>query len=111
MTAPKKPRSKAKKINLNSKDQWEQILKTVTKNEVPVQFLKSMTVNLADGTKVDINVKELLDEGHDPFRIEERINERLDQLDAYIKNVDLYICVDTVAGIVEPISEEILKNI
>ena len=112
MAAPRKqPKPKAVKINLSEKAQWEQILKSVAKNEVPVQFLKSMTVNLADGTRVDIDIRELLEKGFDPFVIEEQINSRLDQLDDYIQNVDMYICIDTVASVVSPITEKLLKNL
>ena len=111
MAPRKQQKPRAKKISLNGKAQWEQILKSVNKEEVPVQFLKSMTVHLLDGTKVQIDVKELIEDGHDPFEIESQINERLETLDDYIKNVDLYICVDSVAEVVGEMTDTILKKI
>ena len=112
MTLPKKPRKlKSKKINVSVRQQWESILKTVSKDEVPVELLQSLTVNLIDGTKVNINIKELLSEGHKPKDIERKINDRLESLDDMIVDVDFFICIDSVASAVQPITDDILKSI
>lgn len=112
MTLPKKPRkSKSKKINVSVRQQWEAILRTVSKDEVPIELLQSLTVNLIDGTKVNINVKELLVDGHKPKDIERKINDRLESLDDMIVDVDFFICIDSVASAVQPITDDILKSI
>ena len=52
---PKKPRQpKSKRLNLNKKDQWEKLLKEVSKEQVPIGVLRYITVNLKDGTSVDV---------------------------------------------------------
>ena len=61
---PKQPRSR--RLNLNSKDQWERLLKEISKEQVPVTMLKYITVNLKDGTSVDVDIAEMLNEGADP---------------------------------------------
>jgi hypothetical protein len=48
MAQGKKP--KPKKLNLNKKIAWRNILKDVEKKEVPVHLLESLTVYLRDGT-------------------------------------------------------------
>lgn len=112
MSEPKKPRKpKAKKVNVSEKAQWEQILKTVTKSEVPVEVLKSITVNLTDGTEVHIDIKELLAAGQDPRDIEDHINERLETLDNYIDDIDFFICIESVVKVVRPVTDELLKHI
>ncbi len=112
MSLPKKPRkTKSKKINVSVRQQWESILKSVTKDEVPVELLESLTVNLMDNTKVNINIKELLSEGHAPREVERRINSQLEALDDVIVDVDFFICIDSVARAVSPMTAEILKNI
>jgi hypothetical protein len=111
-TPPRKPRKpKSKKITIGVKQQWESILKTVSKDEVPVELLQSLTVNLIDGTRVNIDIKELLEDGSKPKEIEKIINDKLSALDDLIFDVDFFICVDTVAKTVQPITNEILKNI
>jgi len=112
MTLPKKPKkTKSKKINVNSRQRWEQILRSVTKDEVPVELLESLTVNLIDGTKVHVDIKELLEGGRDPRKIEDDINRRLSELNDSIVDVDFFISIDRVSEVVVPMTNKILKNI
>ena len=109
---PKKPRQpKSKRLKLSKKEEWTRILKDVEKNEIPVHFLKSITVNLLDGTSVEVNITQLLSEGLDPETIEQRLNEQLVELDDYIEDVDFYINVDSVSRTVQPFTDELLKDL
>ncbi len=107
----KKPRSKLKKINVSTKEQWKKILKDVEKREIPITMLQSLTVNLIDGTMVNINIKQLLAEGNDPEIIEEMLNIKLKSLDHMVDDIDFYVDVDNVAKIVQPITDQILKDL
>ena len=79
---PKKPRQpKSKRLNLNKKDQWERLLKEVSKEQVPVTVIRYITVNLKDGTSVDVDIAEMLADGTDPSIIEHLINSKLEALD------------------------------
>ena len=109
---PKKPRQpKSKRLKLSKKEEWTRILKDVEKNEIPVHFLKSITVNLKDGTAVEINITQLLGEGLDPETIEQQLNEQLVELDDYIEDVDFYINVDSVSRTVQPFTDQLLKDL
>jgi hypothetical protein len=109
---PKKPpRQKSKRLNLNSKAQWEAILKSVEKKEIPIAMLESVSVNLSDGTIVNINVKELLDEGNDPDELEKMLKLKLKALDYIIDDIDFYISVSAVQRVVQPATDELLKNL
>jgi hypothetical protein len=109
---PKKPRQpKSKRLKLSKKEEWTRILKDVEKNEIPVHFLKSITVNLLDGTSVEVNITQLLSEGLDPETIEQRLNEQLVELDDYIEDVDFYINVDSVSRTIQPFTDELLKDL
>jgi hypothetical protein len=101
---------KSKRINVSVKEQWKQILKSVSKNEVPVNLLESVTVNLIDGTSVDVNIQELLREGHEPDDVRDMLNSRLDRMDAMVKDVDFMISIEAVANTVQPVTNEILKH-
>ena len=111
MSEQPKKRPKSKRLNLNTKFQWESILKSVEKKEVPIQMLNSLAVNLKDGTTVDINIKELLDEGNDPDELELTIKQKLKALDHIITDIDFYISVSAVQKMVQPATDEILKNL
>jgi hypothetical protein len=108
---PKKPRQKSKKLNLNKKTQWEAILKSVEKREIPISMLEGIAVNLTDGTIVDINIKELLNEGHDPDELEKLIKLKLKSLDSIINDIDFFISVSAVQKVVQPHTDQILKNL
>ena len=109
---PKKPRrSKSKKLNLSSKDQWEKLLKEVYKEQVPVNVLRFITVNLTDGTSVDVDIEQMLSEGLDPEYVEELLNSKLKALDHVIEDVDFHINVDSVAKVVQPFTDQLLKGL
>jgi len=109
---PKKPRQqRSKRLNLNRKDQWEKLLKEVNKEQVPIGVLRYITVNLKDGTSVDVNIAEMLEEGAEPEFVEKLINKKLNDLDDIIKDVDFHISVDSVAKVVQPFTDELLKNL
>jgi hypothetical protein len=109
---PKKPRQpKSKRLNLNRKDQWEKLIKEINKEQVPIAVIRYITVNLKDGTSVDVNVAEMIDEGGDPAVIESVINEKLAALDDIIQDVDFHISVDSVAKVVQPFTDQLLKDL
>jgi hypothetical protein len=62
---------KSRRINVDARDRWKQILKTVSKDEVPISLLEKIHVNLIDGTKVEIDILQLLDEGMHPDEIKD----------------------------------------
>jgi hypothetical protein len=105
----KKPQSK--RINIDTRERWKSILKTVNKVDVPVSMIQKVTVNLIDGTKVDVDLTELFDEGYDAEEIETMLNMRLVKLDEVIKDVDYFINIDNVASTVQPVTDDILKNL
>jgi hypothetical protein len=105
------PRKKqSKRINIDSRERWKSILKTVTKDEVPVALIQVVTVNLIDGTQVDVDIRELIAEGFSNDEIEVMLNTRLQALDNVIKDVDFFINIDSVAKTVQPVTDDILKN-
>ncbi len=108
---PKKRRPRSKKLNLTTKAIWGQLLKEVNTEEVPITLLNSLTINLKDGTKVLVNIRELLDQGYDPDLIEDNLNRKLQDLDDYIEDVDFMISIESVAGMVQPITDNILKDL
>jgi hypothetical protein len=109
---PKKPRrQKSKRLNLNKKSQWESLLKEIHKEHVPVNVLLYITVNLKDGTSVEVNIAEMLEEGADPDVVENIITDKLNALDHIIDDVDFHISVDSVAKVIQPFTDNLLKNL
>ncbi len=107
---PKK-QPKSKKLNLNTKSQWKNILKEVEKREVPIHVLEKLIVALKDGTQVVVDIKRLLAEGNDPDELELSIKQKLKALDNIITDIDFFISVTAVQKVVQPATDEILKNL
>lgn len=110
---PKKqpPRNKRLKLSITERDKWKQILKEVEKAEAPVSVLQLITVNLKDGTSVEINVQELLADGFSAEYLEKEINQKLHDLDDIIEDVDFLISIEHVAKTVQPFTDLLLKNL
>jgi len=110
---PKKPqrKSSAKKVNINVKKRWQDIVKGVDKKEVPVDVLQRIIVRLVDGTDLSIDITQLLADGTDPAEIEELLNAKFQDLDEYIENVDFFIDIDRVVNTVQPETDKVLKNL
>lgn len=113
---PKKPkqprkRSKAKKLNINKRKSWQDIVNGVDKKEVPISILQKILVSLVDGTQITINVKELISDGQDPDEIELMLDEKFNELDIYIKNVDFFVDIDKVQHEVQPATDKALKGL
>jgi len=87
------------------------LLKEVNKEQVPIGVLRYITVNLKDGTAVDVNIAEMLEEGAEPEFVEKLINKKLLDLDDIIQDVDFHISVDSVARVIQPFTDELLKNL
>jgi hypothetical protein len=102
---------KSKKINVGRRGQWKRILREVDKDQVPVNFLDSITLHLIDETEVVIEVKKMLESGIDIEELEQYISDKLAKLDQYIKDVDFFISVEAVDEIVQPITNQILKDL
>ena len=111
---PKKPRRKAtpgKKLNLNIKKRWQDIVRGVDKKEVPVDVLQRIVVKLIDGTDLSIDIKQLLADGQHPDDIEDLLNSKFADLDEFIETVDFFIDIDKVVNTVQPETDKVLKNL
>lgn len=109
---PKKPRrSKATKLVINKRKNWQDIVNGVDKREVPIHVLEHISVQLIDGTNITVNVKELINDGQDPHEIEAMLDEKFNELDAYIKNVDFFVDIDKVKDAVQPETDKVLKGL
>lgn len=108
----KKPQSKkAKKLNINPRKHWLDIVNNVDKKEVPIHILQEIKVSLFDGTTISIDIKQLLESGEDPDAIEQMLDDKFNQLDKYIQNVDFLIDIEKVVNTVQPETDKVLKNL
>ena len=102
---------KSKRIDLSEKRKWNDIIRKVSKDDIPVEFLDILTINLRDDVTVTINVTQLLSEGYSSSEIERLINEELDLNEAETIDVTFYLNASSVKDTVDPLTKSILKNL
>ena len=107
---PKKPQ-RSKKITLSVSKRWKDIVEGVDKKEVPINILQEIVVKLIDGTNISVDIKKLLSDGMPENEIEEMLDSKSIELDAYIKNVDFLIDIEKVVDTVQPETDKVLKNL
>lgn len=108
----KQPRSRAKKITLNKNKSWQDIVKGVDKKEVPIDILQAIDVLLVDGTIISIDIRKLIDEdGMDPVDIEVMLDNKFNELDRYIQNVDFLVDIAKVVDTIQPETDKVLKDL
>jgi hypothetical protein len=108
---PKKPQHNSKKITLNVSKRWKDIVEDVDKKEVPINILQQIDVKLIDGTNISIDVKRLLADGMLDSEIEEMLDGKFNELDAYIQNVDFLIDIEKVVDTIQPETDKVLKGL
>lgn len=79
--------------------------------EVPVDVLERMVVRLIDGSKVNIDIFELLTIYKDSQIIEEYLNNKLSELDHLIEDVDYFVNIEMVAKVVQPETDKLLSRL
>ena len=107
---PRKPQ-RSKKITLNTVKRWKDIVEGVDKKEVPIDILQEIVVKLVDGTNISIDIKRLIADGMIPGDIETMLDDKFDELDQYIHNVDFLIDIDKVVNTIQPETDKVLKGL
>lgn len=106
--SPRKHQSK--KIVTTTRAQWENILRTIPKDEVPLDLVESLVIRLIDGTNVVIDVDELRKDGLRSSEIETVVHDRIHELNDLLMDIDFFISIDSVAGSIQPITDDLLKG-
>jgi hypothetical protein len=99
------------KLNLSEKEHWKNILEEVEKKEIPVEVMEKLTVNLIDGSAVDINIRQMIEAGDDPNVVHASLQHKLDEMENIIDDIDFHINIDAVVNAIQPVTDKILKNL
>ena len=78
---------------------------------MPINILQQIIVKLIDGTNISIDVKQLLADGMPDSEIEEMLDSKFNELDAYIQNVDFLIDIEKVVDTIQPETDKVLKGL
>ena len=91
-------------------EKWEHILRDVDITEVPLECLKKVVIRLEGRKQKTINIKLLKRKGFEFDEIELMVNRTLSELDQTIEDVEFVVDVETVAELIQPATDKILKG-
>jgi len=90
--------------------QWEHIIDDVDKQKIPVEFIKKLIIKLQGKRQQTINIKKFLSQGLEPHQVEEAVSRKLQQYDDEILSVEFVLDVESIADIVQPETDRLLRN-
>jgi hypothetical protein len=90
---------------------WDHIISEVEKTQVPLKCINKMVIRIAGGKQKTINLSRLRKDGLDDDEIEEIMNRNIFVLGESVNNIDFILDVNTVAGIIQPATDKLLKSL
>jgi len=90
---------------------WEDLVEGVSKTDVPVDCIKRVVIKLKDGRRRYLNMSTLRKKGLDPLELEGVLNQKLEEYDSQIANVDFFVDVEQVADIIQPETDKMLGGL
>lgn len=80
---------------------WENIIAESDIREIPINFLKEVSIKLKDGDSVNFNVKDLLSTGLSLKEVEIKIYNFVEDFDEEIDTLDFHINIEALAHAVD----------
>jgi hypothetical protein len=90
---------------------WDHIISEVEKTQVPLKCINKMVIRIVGGKQKTINLARLRKDGLDDDEIEEIMNRNIFVLGDLVNNIDFILDVNTVAGIIQPATDKLLKSL
>lgn len=91
--------------------QWEHIISEVNTTEIPLECMKRVVIKLANKKRKIINLRTLRRQGLSWEDIEGVLSRSLQELEPEVEDVEWTVDVTAVAEIVQPQTNELLKNL
>ena len=98
-------------LNDDFKDQWEHIIATVNKTDVPLECIKKVVIKLAGGKQKTINIHTLLKQGLELEEVESMLTRFFNENDSEIKDVDFVVDISAVVALVQPETDKLLGKL
>lgn len=92
-------------------DKWEHIIQDVSKTDVPLECIKKVVIKLRGGRQKTINLHTLQRQGLSLEEIEPIINRTFAEMDQDILDVDFVVDINSVAKIVQPVTDQLLGKL
>ena len=92
-------------------EKWEHLIEDVSKDKIPVEFLKKLVIKLTGRRQKTINIQHLVEQGLDPDEIEEAISLKLEEYDKDMVSIEFILDIESIAEIVQPETDNLLRGL
>jgi hypothetical protein len=99
------------KLDSDFNAKWEHIIAEVTKTDVPMECLKKVIIKLTGSRQRTINLSLLRQQGLSSEEIEALLTRTCAEYDSQIRDVDFVVDIPAVAKIIQPETDNLLKNL
>lgn len=98
-------------LNEDFLSRWENIVNEVDKNHFPIECIKKVVFRTQGRKQHTINLARLRNQGITEDSIQEAVENFIKENEPAISNMEFIIDVEAVAGLVQPETDRLLKNI
>ncbi len=91
-------------------NRWEQIVNDVEKDHCPITCVKKVVFKTRDRKQKSINLRQLRKQGFDDDTIEAAVTNFINENEELIASMELVLDVEAVAGLVQPETDRLLKD-
>ena len=103
--------NKAKDYDKLVSDQWNNVIRTVPMDDIPIEVINEIMIHFKDGTVKSVDISKLMDDPSTEYhRLEVAINKQLDKLQDKIKHIDWIVDQPLIRKKVEEAKTELFKD-
>jgi hypothetical protein len=92
-------------------EKWEHLIQDVSKEKIPVEFIKKLIVKLSGRRQRTINIQSMLSQGLSSEEIEEEIAAKLEEFDADMISIEFILDIESIAETVQPETDNLLRGL
>lgn len=92
-------------------DKWNNIIESVDKNKIPIQFIKKMILKLDGKKQHTINIERLLAQGLEVSQVEEAVSRRIKEIEDQITSIEFVLDLKTISETIQPETDQLLRNL
>ena len=92
-------------------EKWEDLVEGVEKKDIPIECIKRVVIRLKNGRRRYFNMSTLRKQGLNIHELEFALNEKLKRYDANIDGIDFFVDVESVAELIQPETDELLRKL
>ena len=90
---------------------WEHIIEEVNKTEIPLECIKNVVIKFDGKRQKTVNLQLLRRQGLDLDEIEVVLSRTLTELGDSIRDVDFMVDIGEVAKLIQPVTDDLLKDL